>query len=127
MLFRSLLGVAMGSAQPPCLVVLRYRPAQDSGKAHLGLVGKGVTFDTGGISIKPADGMEKMKYDMAGGATMIGAMQALAQLKPSIPVTATSRWFCIAAVSSARISYGARRASSHREPDEPPESVASGA
>ena len=47
-----------------------------------------MTFDTGGISIKPADGMEKMKYDMAGGATMIGAMQALAQLKPAIPVTA---------------------------------------
>ena len=43
--------------------------------AHLGLVGKGVTFDTGGISIKPADGMEKMKYDMAGGAAMIGAMR----------------------------------------------------
>jgi len=84
----ALLGVAMGSAQPPCLIVLRYRPAQDSGKAHLGLVGKGVTFDTGGISIKPAEGMEKMKYDMAGGATMIGAMQAIAQLKPAIPVTA---------------------------------------
>ena len=58
------------------------------GKAHLGLVGKGVTFDTGGISIKPADGMEKMKYDMAGGAAMIGAMRAIAQLKPAIPVTA---------------------------------------
>ncbi len=49
----------------------------------LGLVGKGITFDTGGISIKPADGMEKMKYDMAGGAAMIGAMQAIAQLKPA--------------------------------------------
>jgi leucyl aminopeptidase len=58
------------------------------GSAHLGLVGKGVTFDTGGISIKPADGMEKMKYDMAGGAAMIGTMQALAQLKPPIAVTA---------------------------------------
>ena len=56
--------------------------------AHLGLVGKGVTFDTGGISIKPAEGMEKMKYDMAGGAAMLGAMRAIAQLKPSIPVTA---------------------------------------
>jgi len=66
----SLLGVAMGSAEPPALIVLRYKPAKDAsnGKAHLGLVGKGVTFDTGGISIKPADGMEKMKYDMAGGA-----------------------------------------------------------
>ena len=52
----------------------------------LGLVGKGVTFDTGGISIKPADGMEKMKYDMAGGAAMIGAMRAIAQLKPNLRV-----------------------------------------
>ena len=52
----------------------------------LGLVGKGITFDTGGISIKPADGMEKMKYDMAGGAAMIGAMQAIAQLKPAVRV-----------------------------------------
>jgi leucyl aminopeptidase len=84
----ALLGVAQGSAEPPAFVVIRYRPEKPQGKAHLGLVGKGVTFDTGGISIKPADGMEKMKYDMAGGATMIGAMQALAQLKPSIPVTA---------------------------------------
>jgi leucyl aminopeptidase len=85
----SLLGVAMGSAEPPALIVLRYRPASGAtGAAHLGLVGKGVTFDTGGISIKPADGMEKMKYDMAGGAAMIGAMRALAQLKPPIPVTA---------------------------------------
>jgi leucyl aminopeptidase len=86
----SLLGVAMGSAEPPALIVLRYKPAKDAsnGKSHLGLVGKGVTFDTGGISIKPADGMEKMKYDMAGGAAMIGTMRALAQLKPPIPVTA---------------------------------------
>ena len=52
----------------------------------LGLVGKGITFDTGGISIKPADGMEKMKYDMAGGATMIGAMRAIALLKPKVKV-----------------------------------------
>jgi leucyl aminopeptidase len=84
----SLLGVAQGSAEPPALIVIRYRPAQADGKTHLGLVGKGVTFDTGGISIKPADGMEKMKYDMAGGAAMIGAMRALAQLKPAIAVTA---------------------------------------
>ena len=54
----------------------------------LGLVGKGITFDTGGISIKPADGMEKMKYDMAGGATMIGAMRAIALLKPKLKITA---------------------------------------
>ena len=85
----SLLGVAIGSAEPPVLIVLRYRPAAaPQGSVHLGLVGKGVTFDTGGISIKPADGMEKMKYDMAGGAAMIGAMRALAQLQPTIPVTA---------------------------------------
>jgi leucyl aminopeptidase len=84
----ALLGVAQGSAEPPALIVVRYKPASGDGKAHLGLVGKGVTFDTGGISIKPADGMEKMKYDMAGGAAMLGAMRAIAQLKPSIPVTA---------------------------------------
>jgi leucyl aminopeptidase len=85
----SLLGVSIGSAEPPVLIVLRYQPeTAGSGSVHLGLVGKGVTFDTGGISIKPADGMEKMKYDMAGGAAMIGAMRALAQLKPAIPVTA---------------------------------------
>jgi leucyl aminopeptidase len=84
----SLLGVAMGSAEPPALIVLRYRPAKAGGAAHLGLVGKGVTFDTGGISIKPADGMEKMKYDMAGGAAMIATMRALAHLKPPIAVTA---------------------------------------
>ena len=55
-------------------------------KPVLGLVGKGITFDTGGISIKPADGMEKMKYDMAGGAAMIGAMRAIALLKPRVNV-----------------------------------------
>ena len=84
----AMLGVAQGSAEPPALIVVRYRPAAAAGKAHLGLVGKGVTFDTGGVSIKPADGMEKMKYDMAGGAAVLGAMQAIAQLKPPIPVTA---------------------------------------
>ncbi len=85
----SLLGVAQGSAEPPALIVVRYKPATaPATKDHLGLVGKGVTFDTGGVSIKPADGMEKMKYDMAGGAAMLGAMKAIAQLKPSIPVTA---------------------------------------
>jgi leucyl aminopeptidase len=80
--------VAQGSAEPPALAVLRYRPAGAAPKVHLGLVGKGVTFDSGGISIKPADGMEKMKYDMAGGASAIGAMRAIAQLKPAIAVTA---------------------------------------
>jgi leucyl aminopeptidase len=85
----ALLGVAQGSSEPPVLVILRYRPeGAGAGETHLGLVGKGVTFDTGGISIKPADGMEKMKYDMAGGGAVIGAMRAIAQLKPAIPVTA---------------------------------------
>src|SRR6266478_1552709 len=83
----SLLGVAMGSAEPPAMIVLRYRPEGGAAQTtHLGLVGKGVTFDSGGLSIKPADGMEKMKYDMAGGAAMIGAMRALAALKPSVKV-----------------------------------------
>ncbi len=85
----ALLGVSQGSAEPPAFIVIRYQPAQAGAPGvHLGLVGKGVTFDTGGISIKPADGMEKMKYDMAGGASMIGALRAIAQLKPAIPVTA---------------------------------------
>ena len=87
--FGALLGVAQGSAEPPSFIVLKYAPsASSSSSDHLALVGKGVTFDTGGISIKPSDGMEKMKYDMAGAATVIGAMRALAQLRPSIPVTA---------------------------------------
>ena len=84
----ALLGVARGSAEPPALIVIRYRPRVGKPAPHLGLVGKGVTFDSGGISIKPADGMEKMKYDMAGGAAMLGAMRAIAQLKPAITVTA---------------------------------------
>ena len=83
----ALLGVAQGSANPPALIVMRYRPQKADSAAHLGLIGKGVTFDTGGISIKPSEGMEKMKYDMAGGAAVIGAMQAIAQLKPGIAVT----------------------------------------
>ena len=85
----ALLGVAQGSAEPPTLIIMRYRPAgSPTTKDHLGLVGKGVTFDTGGISIKAADGMEKMKYDMSGGAAVLGAMRAIARLKPSIAVTA---------------------------------------
>jgi leucyl aminopeptidase len=80
--------VAQGSDEPPALIVLRYEPAGAPEKPVLGLVGKGITFDTGGISIKPADGMEKMKYDMAGGATMIGVMRAVAQLKPKRKITA---------------------------------------
>ncbi|HXU17060.1 MAG TPA: leucyl aminopeptidase [Terriglobales bacterium] len=79
-------GVAQGSDEPPALIVMRYEPAGAPENPVLGLVGKGITFDTGGISIKPADGMEKMKYDMAGGATMIGVMRAIALLKPKVKV-----------------------------------------
>jgi leucyl aminopeptidase len=80
--------VAQGSAEPPALIVLRYEPEGVKEGPVLGLVGKGITFDTGGISIKPSDNMEKMKYDMAGGAAMIGAMRAIALLKPRVRVIA---------------------------------------
>jgi leucyl aminopeptidase len=80
--------VSQGSAEPPALIVLRYTPPGLNDGPVLGLVGKGITFDTGGISIKPADNMEKMKYDMAGGAAMLGAMRAIALLKPKVRVIA---------------------------------------
>jgi leucyl aminopeptidase len=82
--------VAKGSAQPPALIVMTYTPAiaLAQGSPVLGLVGKGITFDTGGISIKSADGMEKMKYDMAGAAAMLGAMHAIARLQPAVKVIA---------------------------------------
>jgi leucyl aminopeptidase len=76
-----LLGVAQGSAEPPRLVVLRHEPKSAAAQPVLGLIGKGITFDTGGISIKPADNMDKMKDDMSGGAAVICAMSAIAQLK----------------------------------------------
>jgi len=84
----SLLSVSAGSEQPAKLIVLRYTPTKNTGKKGdlLALVGKGITFDTGGISIKPAEGMEAMKYDMSGGATVIGTMRAIALLKPTVPV-----------------------------------------
>lgn len=84
--------VAKGSAEPPALIVMTYEPRLEKTKSLpkdapvIGLVGKGITFDTGGISIKPADGMDKMKYDMAGAAAMIGAMKAIAALKPAVKV-----------------------------------------
>jgi leucyl aminopeptidase len=80
--------VSQGSEQPPALIVLRYEPEGPTDGPVLGLVGKGITFDTGGISIKPSENMEKMKYDMAGGAAMIGAMRAIALLKPKVRVIA---------------------------------------
>jgi leucyl aminopeptidase len=106
--------VSQGSEEPPALIVLRYEPEgvtagpvlhptdkdpsvgtpvlhptdkdPSVGTPVLGLVGKGITFDTGGISIKPSENMEKMKYDMAGGAAMVGAMRAIALLKPKVRV-----------------------------------------
>ena len=82
------IAVTQGSSEPPALIVMRYEPATApaADAPVLGLVGKGITFDTGGISIKPAENMDKMKYDMAGSAAMIGAMRAIAQLKPSCRV-----------------------------------------
>ena len=78
--------VSQGSEEPPALIVLRYEPEGVTDGPVLGLVGKGITFDTGGISIKPSEKMELMKYDMAGGAAMIGAMRAIALLKPKVRV-----------------------------------------
>ena len=81
-----LLGVARGSSEPPRLMVIRHNPPGAPSTPVLGLVGKGITFDTGGISIKPADGMERMKDDMAGGAAVVCAMRAIAALNAPIKV-----------------------------------------
>jgi leucyl aminopeptidase len=81
-----ILAVNQGSAEPPKLVVLEYNP-QKSKKTVL-LVGKGLTFDSGGVSLKPAAGMQDMKYDMCGGAAVLGAMRAIAEEKPGIRVVA---------------------------------------
>jgi leucyl aminopeptidase len=81
-----LLGVARGSSEPPRLITFRYDPPGAAPGPVLGLVGKGITFDTGGISIKPADGMERMKDDMAGGAAVACAMRAIAMLGAPIRV-----------------------------------------
>jgi leucyl aminopeptidase len=84
-----LLGVARGSAEPPRMIVLTYNPPQaNPGAPVLGLVGKAVTFDTGGISIKPSKHMDAMKYDMCGGITMLATMRAIARTKPAIKVIA---------------------------------------
>lgn len=85
----SLMSVSYGSEQPAKLIVMKYEPAANStakGNELLSFVGKGITFDTGGISLKPAEGMDAMKYDKSGGATVIGTMRAIGLLKPSIPV-----------------------------------------
>ncbi|GCE27906.1 putative cytosol aminopeptidase [Dictyobacter alpinus] len=82
-----LLAVSKGSVNPPHFIVLRYRGGASADKG-MALVGKGITFDTGGISLKPGAGMDEMKGDMGGAAAVLGAMQAIAQIKPAINVTA---------------------------------------
>jgi leucyl aminopeptidase len=79
-----LLGVTRGSQEPPRLLVLEYQPAQPRPGVTLALIGRGITFDTGGISIKPAENMDKMKDDMSGGAAVIGAMLAVARLRAPV-------------------------------------------
>jgi leucyl aminopeptidase len=81
-----LAGVGQGSHEPPRLIVLRYRPPGAPSAPVLGLVGKGITFDTGGISIKASAGMDRMKDDMAGGAAVIAAMRAIAELRAPVRV-----------------------------------------
>ncbi|MGO2112966.1 MAG: leucyl aminopeptidase, partial [Pseudoclavibacter sp.] len=89
--YGGLLGVGRGSARPPRLAVLRWQPQGAS--AHVALVGKGITFDTGGLSLKPAASMVGMKFDMAGAAVVVGVMCALAQLQAPIAVTG---YLCLA-------------------------------
>jgi leucyl aminopeptidase len=88
--FGGVLGVAQGSDRPPRVVHLDYSPAGATN--HIALVGKGITFDTGGLSLKPAASMVGMKFDMAGSATVLAALRAIAELKLPIRVTA---WMCI--------------------------------
>jgi leucyl aminopeptidase len=83
----ALLGVAPGSQQPPKFIILKYE-GDDPSHKPLGLVGKGITFDSGGISLKPSESMSDMKGDMSGGATVIAALRGIAQLKPKINITA---------------------------------------
>jgi leucyl aminopeptidase len=82
-----LLGVAQGSAQPPKFIILQYT-GNKTPVIDIALVGKGITFDSGGISLKPPENMGEMKGDMAGAAAVIGAMTAIAQIKPSVNVSA---------------------------------------
>jgi leucyl aminopeptidase len=76
-----LLGVAKGSKEPPRLIVLEHKPEQTAAPT-LALVGKALTFDSGGLSLKSSKGMNEMKFDMCGGAAVFGAMQAVAELQP---------------------------------------------
>jgi leucyl aminopeptidase len=89
--FGGILGVGGGSQRPPRLVALRYRP--EGATAHVALVGKGITFDSGGLSLKPAASMVGMKYDMTGSATVAGVIMAAAELGAPVSITA---WMCLA-------------------------------
>ncbi|MBI3652618.1 MAG: leucyl aminopeptidase [Acidobacteria bacterium] len=82
----ALLAVSRGSEEPARFIILKHEPAEADASELIALVGKGITFDSGGISIKPAQAMEEMKYDMGGGAAVIGAMQIIARLKPNVRV-----------------------------------------
>ncbi len=82
------MGVAQGTDEPAKLIILRYNGDPSNPENNLGLIGKGITFDTGGISLKPPGGMEAMKGDMAGGASVIAAMEIIGQTKPKINVLA---------------------------------------
>ena len=84
----AMLGVAQGSDEPPKFIIMRYEGDPDNPDNNIGLLGKGITFDSGGLDIKNAVGMSTMKGDMSGGAAVIAAMQAIGQLKPHINVTA---------------------------------------
>ncbi|MEX0584161.1 MAG: M17 family peptidase N-terminal domain-containing protein [Natronospirillum sp.] len=81
------MSVSRGSDQPGKFIIMHYRGAGDGVKPHV-LVGKGLTFDTGGISIKPAPGMDEMKYDMCGAASVFGTITTMAELQPNINVVA---------------------------------------
>ncbi len=83
----SLLSVSAGSAEPAQLIIMEYKGAAKSQKPHV-LVGKGITFDTGGISLKPGAAMDEMKFDMCGAASVFGTMNTIAQLEPAINIVA---------------------------------------
>jgi leucyl aminopeptidase len=89
--FGGVLGVGQGSERPPRVIRVDYAPA--GAERHVALVGKGITFDTGGLSLKPPAGMVGMKYDMAGAATVLAVVQAAAAL--ALPVR-VSAWLCVA-------------------------------
>ena len=80
----ALLGVAQGSEEPPKFIILRYKGDPENEANNIGLLGKGITFDSGGLDIKSASGMATMKGDMAGGASVIAAMKVIGSMKPKI-------------------------------------------